>query len=338
MGIAYSSVTDTPSPPTAATVLERLRDIVTAVRVVSPTLFTFQQHRYDVDAMALPAAATPNPLLVLLTQTLYERCYCARLGAPNTVATGAMPTPQLTEHDAVAQLDFQRSLAAANTSYDAWELGWRVSRTMPDGHVLATKNDLSRTIAPGGYLTTGMPGAAPAVGGLLRIPMPRDSWTTQLGYYYAFGASLTDAQDDTDIVRLYWNVRADGSAPLLRTLTTTLNRYAIPFKYKCQIHPLAYERVDGTVLFISRRHFRITVEALVDVYDRVAIHLDDEVPLFTRFLRPGLSVAEDPGTGESFGMHRMAIVANGLWSAFTANAQRMDARLDAMRADRKSVV
>src|SRR5262249_14806062 len=151
---------------------------------------------------------------------------------------------------------------------------------------------------PGEYLTAGSLSGLPLPGQPLRVFVPRDSWLAQTGYYFALGTMVGDAEDDRNLVRFYWNVRATGSAALVRALTRTLNRYAIPFKYKCQVHAPAYSRIDGSVLFITRRHYHIAADALRGVYDAVVPHLDDDVPLFTLPLAPGLSVAEDPGTGE----------------------------------------
>jgi hypothetical protein len=162
--------------------------------------------------------------------------------------------------------------------------------------------------------------------------VPRDSWFAQPGYYFAFGSVMGDAEDDRDLVRLYWNVRASGSAALVRALTSRLNRYAIPFKYKCPVHPAAYARVDGNVLFIARRYYRLVAMVLGTIHASVATHLEDDIPLFTHRLRPGLSIAEDPGTGESFGMHRMRLVAKGLWAADCTKKRHVDDRLRAIDA------
>src|SRR5436305_14389954 len=60
----------------------------------------------------------------------------------------------------------------------------------------------------------------------------------------------------------------------------------------------------------------LIVELLVDVYQAVKDNLKPETPLFTKRLAAGLGFAEDPGNGESFGMSRCRIVAEGLWSAY----------------------
>jgi hypothetical protein len=139
----------------------------------------------------------------------------------------------------------------------------------------------------------------------------------QPGYYYALGQTSTDVQDDRDLIRIYWNVGADDVASLLRLLTQTLNRFYVPFRFKCQTNPANYTRIDGTVLFLSWRYYHFVAELIVqEVLPGIAARLDVDTPLFTKRLADGLSVAEDPGGGESFGVHRCRLVAEGVWAAF----------------------
>jgi hypothetical protein len=44
----------------------------------------------------------------------------------------------------------------------------------------------------------------------------------------------------------------------------------------------------------------------------------------------GVSLAEDPGTGESFGMHRCRLLADGLWWAWRAGRRGTAERLAAV--------
>ena len=51
------------------------------------------------------------------------------------------------------------------------------------------------------------------------------------------------------------------------------------------------------------------------------------VPALTRSLAPGLALAEDPGHGESYGLHRAMLVADGLVRGFEAGAVGVEERL-----------
>ncbi|MDQ6612472.1 MAG: T3SS effector HopA1 family protein, partial [Gemmatimonadota bacterium] len=280
-----------------SSVVKQVRAIVEATNIHDLLTFSFQRRTFTAAAstVAIPGTDPSYPVVSLLAQTLYERCYCARY-LPSTDADVIAPAIAPGTWDADGWNDddvsaFQRGLSAANAGGDTWDDGWRVRNVLAGGQVIATKGDWLRTFQAGEYLTAGVPGAGPVPNGALRVFLPRESWLAQPGFYFAFGLTLTDAADDADILRLYWNVRAEGSARLVRVLTSTLNRYAIPFKYKCQVYPQAYRRIDGTVLFIARRYFHVTMDALHDGYATIAHDLEDDVPLFTHRLRPGLSVA-----------------------------------------------
>jgi len=56
------------------------------------------------------------------------------------------------------------------------------------------------------------------------------------------------------------------------------------------------------------------------------------VPLFTRRLRAGIGVAEDPGNGESFGMHRCRLAADAIVAAWWQGRADPEARFEAVEA------
>ena len=52
--------------------------------------------------------------------------------------------------------------------------------------------------------------------------------------------------------------------------------------------------------------------------------------MFTKALQAGIGMAEEPGSGESFGMHRCRLVAEGIIDAWTTGSQTTEARLEAV--------
>jgi len=173
----------------------------------------------------------------------------------------------------------------------------------------------------------------PAIGTAINILASRESWTVQAGYYYAFGEAITDEQDDHDLVRFYWDIESAGAPVLLRQITQVLNRFEIPFRFKCQALPAAYVRTDAAVLFVSRRYCHLVGELLAGVWQRVTQHMRPETPLFTKRLALGLGLAEEPRTGESFGMHRCRLVAEGMWAAFKEGDNSEHGRLRRVMAN-----
>ena len=172
---------------------------------------------------------------------------------------------------------------------------------------------------------------APQPGTPIAAFFPRESRTMQPGFYFIFGETPGDQQDEYSTVRYYWNIGHDGAVPLVRSLTGSLNRYQVPFRFKIVSHPALLGRSDAAILYVSRRFYRIAAELASDTHRLVATSLQEHVPLFSHRLDKGLSFAEDPGTQESFGMSRCRLLAEGLWQAFQEGLYRTEDRLDRVR-------
>ena len=128
--------------------------------------------------------------------------------------------------------------------------------------------------------------------------------------------------------RLHY-LAAVNSAGRIRQVGDAFNRFLVPFRFKLLNQSGFYDRADAAVLYISRRHFRIASELLSQLYPRLGPGLDSETPLFTKHLAAGLAMAEDPGTGESFGMSRCRLMAEAIVDAHRQGKQSVEARLQA---------
>jgi len=124
-------------------------------------------------------------------------------------------------------------------------------------------------------------------------------------------------------------VKAGAAPSLLSAVSNTFNRYQVPFRFKFLNRSEFYGRSDAAVLYTARRHFRIASELLAPLYADLCGGLEADTPLFTKVLAPGLSLAEDPGNGESFGMNRCRLLAEAIVDAFRAGQQTVEARLQA---------
>ena len=51
------------------------------------------------------------------------------------------------------------------------------------------------------------------------------------------------------------------------------------------------------------------------------------MPVFTKRVAPGVALAEDPGTEESFGQNRCRVLAEGMIRAYEQRARSLDRRL-----------
>ena len=55
-------------------------------------------------------------------------------------------------------------------------------------------------------------------------------------------------------------------------------------------------------------------------------HLQPPTPLLTLKLHDGIGLAEDPATGESFGMSRSRLIAQAIWDAYARGTQSEESR------------
>ena len=149
----------------------------------------------------------------------------------------------------------------------------------------------------------------------LRAYFPRESSTMQPGYYFAFGSYAEEEFDAPSIVRFYWAVKSSGAVALMGGITETLNRLRTPFRFKMGVEAHSYGRLDAAVLYVHKRFYQITARLIAPVYGQPSRHLLAGAPMFTKPLAPGLALAEDPGSGESFGMQRCRVLAAAILGA-----------------------
>jgi hypothetical protein len=306
---------------------EELSAILREIEIVSPAAIRFRGEMIPVQpAQAAPMPGFPQhplpdmPLIREMQALLYGRCYSHRIDEPPQ-ASAAPPDP-----------GYVYKLAAQNRSRPGWEGGWMIYQTGTNGQIWIVKGDRQRTAVAGEYVTTGPPGIPPAAGAIVNVQVQRESMTAQPGFYFMYGETLADVWDDEGLVRFYFHASASGAPDLIGELTGRLNRYQVPFRMKALNDPAMYTRTDAIVLYVARRHHRITVQIVRDLPATVLDSLRSSTPLFTVALAPGIGVAEDPNTGESFGMHRCRLVAEGIVDALQGGDSSIQGRLRAVAA------
>ncbi|HEX8353232.1 MAG TPA: T3SS effector HopA1 family protein [Pyrinomonadaceae bacterium] len=305
----------------------QLRKIVRALDLRPPESFTLAGRVFSLaEAGAAHAQHAhgfaqnpPNPLAALLEQALYQHCY-------SRTFDGALRDEQA--HPGHHGVDLTPALSEANATRERWDAGWQVYQVLPSGQVMAHKGGRTRALWPGEFISTDAPGLAPRPGMNLSVFFMRQTTTMQPGFYFAFGETQPEEFDSFSLVRFYWNLRPEGAAALLRSVTRGLNRFQVPFRIKCLTNSAFYTRNDSAVLYVDKRFFRVTSRVLAAVREEVSRHLRPETPLFTKHLADGLGLAEEPYTGESFGMQRCRILAEGLLGAHARSLRDDAARLE----------
>ena len=301
----------------------QLRKIARAFEVRSPDSFTFAGRVFSLAQAGAAghahgfAGQQANPLAKLLEQMLYQHCYCRTFD-------GALRDDA---QEPFQGIDLTPALSEANASRERWDSGWQVQQVLPSGQVLAQKAGRQRALWAGEFLSTDAPGHAPRPGTNISVFFMRETTTMQPGFYFAFGEAQPGELDTFSLARFYWNLRPEGAAPLVGAVTRGLNRFQVPFRIKCLTNSAFYRRNDSAVLYVEKRFYPVTARVLAVVYEEASRHLRPDTPLFARRLADGLALAEEPYTGESFGMQRCRVLAEGLLSAH-ARALRDDARLE----------
>ena len=271
-----------------------LAPILEALGSQSATSFSFHGESYAFSSGAEAEAK--------LSELLYDRCYMRRInGSPSPSASNG-EGPLLEQ------------LRAANAARPRWRTGWRVDAVLEGGWISAQRDGLGRRFAPGEFITKEGPGMPLRVEALVDVYFAVESHHMQPGFYFAFGETVWDESDNVTLLRFYWNLAASGAPLLLDSVSKRLNAFQVPYRFKCLIHPAAYTRSDSAVLFVPRRSYQIAARLLRDTRRAIASHLRPDAPLFTKPLADGLAFAEDPGGGQSFGMHRSAALARAIRS------------------------
>jgi hypothetical protein len=303
-----------------------LRRALSALNILSPTTFSFAGQMFNGQVYHTLSDQTvteaQNPTISRLAGVFYSFVYTQRFKDPVQLPS--------TSQEPVAD-DLIEMLSRANASRERWDANWQISQALPSGQVIAIKHGVMHILWPGEFITHDGPGIPPRIGSMITVFSARESRTVQPGFYFVFGETQGEQFDPYDTVRFYWNVRDSGAAELVQAITRRLNRFLMPFRFKICSRRVLFSRLDSAVLYVSKRHYRVTAEALVDVYRGLLPYLETDAPIFTRPLAPGLAFAEEPGTGESFGTFCCRLVAEGIWNAHLHGTQDPAARIEAIQ-------
>lgn len=311
----------------------QLGDAVGAFEILTQVSFSFRgKAPIDVGAASFgptwggPGSAPsndPNSDAVLakaIEAVLYDRCYSHRLGEPR-----ARRENSIAEDPA-----FARRLAAANASESAG---------IPVGQFFSWASMAKSLFARETASVRRSPGHS--------YPRRFLAMRRRLAPRSVCARRARRPARNRDTISplarrwMNWQISSTSSAsisiamrkvhpPSLGTVTSLLNRFQVPFQAKAPLSPSLYDRTDAIVLYVGVRYFVIAAR-IVDAA-RKAARLTPSVPLFTKRLWPGIGVAIEPGTGESFGSHRCRLVAEGIVETWRAGKKGVSARMAAVAA------
>jgi hypothetical protein len=280
---------------------------VRAVRIRSPAGYSWLGHRRRPLRASLLAQMDRSErrrhLAACISEELYASFYCP--GGPVPARWGkAAPLaadPWLTT-----------ALSDANTGHGSWEPGWIFHSLDGDQAVVATPR--LRVRVPAADCNVGEGGSI-APGVAVSVRMPKELPALSPGFFMVLSEAVFDASSPAGIVRAYWHVTPTGAPALVRALTLRLNAKNAPFRLKLADHPARFDRCDPAVLYLPADAFRPLRATLRQVATSLTASLHPRIPSFTLALAPGVGLAESPGTGQSFGLSRCELLADGIVSA-----------------------
>lgn len=292
---------------------EQLGSVVEAVEIRSSRSFAWLGQR----VRALPDRASGIPpleqrryLAGRLTEQLYRDFYQPGSIQPVSSLSDAGPP------DDPASRAFLQTLRAAHTLRETLAWGWDITDVS-----IATRRHLRLRIAPGALVD--------GEGGSQGLRLRAESLGQSPGHYMIYGPA--GFVPGTRFIRLYWNLTASGAAPLITSLSTALTAAGVPFQLKMPVNPREYDRADAAVLYLDVQDRLSVMPQLRQVHATGRPHLRAIVPALTNRIGYGVGLAEDPPSGGSFGIHRCAIIAEGLITAWERGERSADARLAAIQ-------
>jgi len=149
--------------------------------------------------------------------------------------------------------------------------------------------------------------------------MPRNLVEREF-YIAVSNAGITYLNEECLTTNVYFNINVEGAIAITKTLTQQLNNIDIPFTFKILYNPDEYPRYDAGILNFKREQYTMIRPILQKIYQENQSCFGTEIPLLTKFLAPGLSLAEEPDNKKAlqngFGKHRCQIIAGALLEAW----------------------
>jgi hypothetical protein len=304
---------------------DQVADALRAVRITSPTSFTwFGQPAPPLRRAVRSALSPPDTRALLVTQLareLYQSFY-----------TRGAPVPNNADDDlriANADAAFVATLSRANTGTGGWSRDWRVIDAGADREVVVEHNGLRLYGAVSDLRC--VDGGSPAPGATVLASRPKELRYASPGFYVALGDLAGDSDPQGVEIRVYFHLTQAGAVPLLAAATRLLNDERLVFSMKVVDHPRRFSRCDAAVLYLEKDAFTCARKPLRAIVAACAPHLRPQTPAFTKPLAPGVGIGEHtPALGPSFGAGRCLLLAEGIADAADRRLTLLEDRVTAV--------
>jgi HopA1 effector protein family len=232
-------------------------------------------------------------------------------------------------------VDIVKQLQLNNSSLGYHDPNWVVTKFETDGAIAVTKNSLMIHIIASEHLAPQYHNCK--IGDSVEVIMPKERFLD--GFYMSIGnrGGQQACQKSPSIVRIYFNTTVNGSSLLMNKLTVRLNEMAIPFSFKLPYDSSNYYRYDTGVLYFSERDYLAVHQVLNGIYPLIKQYLEEETPLFTKAIAPGIGLAEEPNfhfeNNDSFGLNRCHIITQALFKAYDDSVVDVEEKLDLITSE-----
>jgi HopA1 effector protein family len=288
-----------------------------AVTIHSPTSYSWFGTHVDTVTPQARSALSPGDargyLVYSLQQQLYADFYCTGGPTPRAEVPRSFAAP--------GELRFVEELSAANAGGGSWESGWTL-REFDGERIIVTRDGLGVWV--GRDECSPMNGGQLGPGTELRVRFPKELTKMSPGFYVALGDR--ELAWDDGVVRFYWNLSEAAAVPFVSVATGALNNAGLAFRLKVVNDRSRFDRCDSAVIYTRKADYPEVARVLVEIHAAVEPALRNVPPALTKPLAPGVSFAEDPANGDSYGLHRCRVLADGIVAAAEAGAQTPDER------------
>lgn len=281
----------------------QLNALIQAVSTSHNSFWWFNKKSFLTTPKYRTAFSTPEYREILaseLAKIIYSNFYTQGIPVKTT------PVPLVRE--LAKKTSFLADLASANNGTGYLDKGWKISLT--ESKQTTIRKGALRLIVKTSQLHSKR-GAGLEVGSEVSIRMPNEMPSISPGYY-VFVGNAGDVGNKDSVIRLYFNLNAGGGIQFVRTVSRVFNTLEISFKAKVLSEQALYRRCDAAVLYIDKSQLLGNLYCMRELHLNVINNLRDSVPAFTKLLTPGVSFAEDPANGTSFGDHISQILAKAL--------------------------
>lgn len=220
---------------------------------------------------------------------------------------------------------FEQKLSSHNVGTGSFDAGWTVTSLTGGREVVVEKDGLRLWISPHEFVADSI-----RVGEVGAIRLEKEMRRASPGYYLALGNRYLDRE--SDLVRIYWNIRSEGALPVMSHATEILNQRDVPFHLKVVRLPRHFDRTDAAVLYINRGDLLAGATDIAAIHEAMGPYLKSVTSAFAKSLASGVSLAEDYGSTTSFGEQVSGLFAAGLRQAYEKGRRSPEGTADEVLA------